>query len=280
MKSFHFGLGLKTKIKRIYSWLENKYLIDHVYPGLLIRMVPLFYKRIEYHYGADYRWFDEKSQNIDPRTSNLGYGLIHYAIVRNQKPKRILCVGSMYGFIPFMLARACQDNKIGHVDFVDAAFDMDNPKNKFNHIYGRGFWKRTDPKQHFSQYLHNTYISTHVMTLEEFFKKHPQRTYDYIYLDGDHRYQGARRAVLQSWKHLNEEGYLCLHDIHFKVVADGITFGQWKVWQELTEKSNYKMEFTNHYSGIGIVQKISKPRKMFTYNFDQDPTYHAWRKGI
>jgi len=61
---------------------------------------------------------------------------------------------------------------------------------------------------------------------------------------------------------------MSLHDIHFEVITKGITFGQWKVWDEIISKYNYKMEFTNHYSGLGFIQKNSKPRKRFKMNYD------------
>lgn len=277
--------GIKKKIEPLFfNFLEKLRYHQHLMGMTVILplyeyLTHLIFNRIVYHYGADYHWNDQKSQNLDKPTANLGYGLIHYAIVRNQKPKNILCVGSMYGFIPFALARACQDNQVGHVDFVDASFDIKNPNNKSNHTYGQGFWKKIKPKRHFSYLLDNSYITTHVSTVEQFLAKNPHKKYDYIYLDGDHRYQGGKRAVKVSWPRLNEEGYMCLHDIHFKVIAEGIIFGHWKVWQELAQSSSFKMEFSNHYSGLGIIQKITKPRNMFTHNFDQDPDYQKWRRG-
>jgi hypothetical protein len=41
------------------------------------------------------------------------------------RPKRVLCVGSRYGYIPAICAYACKENNYGVVDFVDAGFDED-----------------------------------------------------------------------------------------------------------------------------------------------------------
>jgi len=280
ISSIHFGLGIKPYFKRATINIWNKLMKSDFSYRFVEKVMPYIFDDIVDHYGADYRWNDQKSQNINKDTHSLGYGLIHYSIVRNQRPQRVLCVGSMYGFVPFMLARACQENRFGHVDFVDASFDMAKSSDKDKHIYGRGFWTKVDPKKHFSLLLDSRRITTYVMTIENFFKTHKKRTYDYIYLDGDHRYLGGSRAVKLAWNHLSEEGYLSLHDIHFKVVAEGIKFEKWKVWSELTKDSQFKIEFSNHYSGIVIVQKITKDRQMFVHNFDQDPEYRIWRKGI
>jgi len=214
-----------------------------------------FYKRIVDHYGADYYWDNQKSQNLDKKHFNLGYGYIHYAMVRSQRPRRVLCIGSMYGFIPYMLARACMENKRGHVDFVDASYDINNPKHKGIHNYGQGFWKKTEIGKHFSYLLSNKYISTYVMTSESFAKKY-KRKYDYICLDGDHTYKGARKDFRLFWPKLNKEGFLCFHDIHFREVSKGIHFEYWKIWDELKKKYKFKFELSNHYSGLGFIQKI------------------------
>ena len=37
------------------------------------------------------------------KKADLGYGWLHYGFIRQLKPKRVLCVGSRYGFIPAVL---------------------------------------------------------------------------------------------------------------------------------------------------------------------------------
>jgi lipopolysaccharide/colanic/teichoic acid biosynthesis glycosyltransferase len=234
----------------IYN-LFNKYLIN----------------RIIYHYGADYRWNDQKSQNLDKKHSNLGYGYIHHAIIRNQRPERVLCIGSMYGFIPFMMAKACMENRKGKVDFVDAGYDIRDEKDKGKHNYGQGFWKRKNAKNHFKYLSTNKYIELYVMTAGEFAKKRSYK-YDYIYLDGDHRYKEAKKTFELFWPRLKEGGFVCLHDIHFQVFAKGVRFEHWKLWEELLDKSLFKIELSNHYSGLGFIQKITKPRKRYKKKFD------------
>lgn len=54
---------------------------------------------------------------------SLGFGLIHYALVRNLKPDNALVIGSRTGYIPVIIALALLDNGRGRLDFVDANYD-------------------------------------------------------------------------------------------------------------------------------------------------------------
>lgn len=257
--SIHLNTGGKRFLNKYFfqyrylCWVDNTLLFP-----LYKLFEKYFYRRTVYHYGADYRWGDEKSQNLNKDTLNYGYGLAHYGFVRSERPKQILCIGSMYGFIPYMLAKACMENGMGHVDFVDAGFDKNDAKDKGKHIYGQGFWKKPEAKKHFTYLLDPAYITTHVTTTQKFSKKNPKKQYDYIYLDGDHRYAGAAFDFQTFWPQLKEGGFLSLHDIHFDTTCGGITFEQWKLWEELIKKFHYKIELYNHYSGLGFIQKRAK----------------------
>ncbi len=261
VKKIYGAIRLNMGIKK---WLER-----NLWWKLYVRLQRYFYKKIVFHYGADYRWNDQKSQNLDKKNFNFGYGLIHYALIRNQRPKRVLCVGSMYGYIPYMMAKACEDNGKGQVDFVDAGYDMQESDGTGEHNYGQGFWRNENAKDHFDYLLDRERVNLYVMTDKEFVQKYDYK-YDYVYLDGDHRYKGAKRAFELFWPRLNEEGFICLHDIHFEAESKGVKFEQWKLWQDIIgdDEYEYKFELSNHYSGLGFVQKITKPRKRFKKKFD------------
>jgi len=94
-------------------------------------------RRIIDYYGGN------EGHQIDKKTGNLGYGFIHYALIRNLKPERVLCIGSGRGFIPAVCALACKENRRGVVDFVDAGYGKGHPKS----WGGDGFWKKVDAWQ-------------------------------------------------------------------------------------------------------------------------------------
>lgn len=260
--SIQLNLGIKTFVKERLQ--DVKRLYDHKVIYRLYQQIEkyIFNETIR-HYGADYKWGDEQSQNLDKKTNNYGYGLFHYSMIRNQKPRKILCVGSMYGYIPYMLTKACMDNGFGKVDFVDASYNFSKKSDKKVHYFGQGFWNEKTADRHFSYFLDSKYIKTHVMTTQEFAEKYKKNTYDYIYLDGDHSYQGALLDMKLFWPRLNKEGFISFHDIHLRpeflsknARKTGLEFGYRKIWSELIKQKTFKFELSNHYSGLGFIQKM------------------------
>lgn len=186
---------------------------------------------------------------IDKETGNLGYGFIHYALIRVLEPERVLCIGSARGLIPAICALACKDNKKGFVDFVDAGYEKTHPKS----WAGDGFWKRVDPKKHFALLGVSDWIETYVTTSEEFSKKFPKREYGYVYIDGDHSYEGVKLDYNLFWPKLKKGGFMAFHDVTVKQWGRLKGFGVWRLWEEI--KSNHKIIFPLRQSGLGILQK-------------------------
>ncbi len=194
----------------------------------------------------------DSGQNINLSQFFLGFGLIHYSFIRNIKPTNILCIGSRKGFIPVILALACKDNNFGHVDFVDAGYDQDDHS---KHWSGVGFWKKGDVKEHFARFGVSSYLTTYVMTTKEFAVKYPERTYQYIYIDGDHSYEGVKLDYKLFWKRLEKNGFMSFHDVIAKGYLDKGLFGVWKLWAEIKDKNSIVFPFPKD-SGLGFIQKL------------------------
>ena len=252
LDSIRFNWGVKTWLREKAETLEYFAENQLIYP-IFKKLERHIYHRIVNHYGADYKWGEQRSQNLNK--TSYGYGLFHYTMIRNQRPKRVLCLGSMYGYIPYMMAKACEDNGFGHVDFVDAGYDLESGADPHVHFFGQGFWPKSDLKKHFSYLLNPKYISSFLMKTADFAKKTVHK-YDYVYLDADHSYSGAKSDVLDFYPKLNLDGYLVFHDIHFKKTLHGVDFEFWKIWKQLGVLPN-KIEVSNHYSGLGVIQKIN-----------------------
>ncbi len=200
-------------------------------------------KLIEYYNG-------DEGHQTDGATGNLGYGFLHYALILNLKPERILCIGSRKGFIPAICALACQENGKGTVDFVDAGYGLENT----NHWSGIAWWKRVNPQKHFSFLDVNQYITTHIMTTREFALKY-KHDYQYIYVDGNHSYKGVKTDYKLFWPKLDRGGFMVFHDVIVKKTPELGNFGVWKFWQEL-ENTNKVTFIEPEHSGLGILQKI------------------------
>lgn len=226
------GLFLSTSQFSKYLFKENRSIIFN-------RAVTR--KLIDY-FGGD------EGHQIDRYTGNLGYGFIHYALILNIKPKRVLCVGSRKGFIPAICALACQENGFGHVDFVDAGYGLENK----NHWSGIAWWKRVDPEKHFSILDINKYLTTYVMTTKKFTQKYKYK-YQYIYIDGDHSYKGVKTDYELFWPRLGKGGMMAFHDVTNKRDPNLPPLGVWKFWQEIDNGDKITLPLS--FSGVGILQK-------------------------
>lgn len=185
--------------------------------------------------------------------NNLGYGWIHYGLIRQLQPNRVLVMGSRYGFVPAVCALACKENNKGVVDFVDAGFDITSPQDVNRHWGGMGFWKKNDVTKHFAKFKLNKQIKFYLLTSQAFKKKYPHRKWDYVYLDGDHSYHGVKQDFNNFWPQLKSGGYLGLHDINIKKQG-GFNYGVIRLWQELNKKGLNCLSFPGKY-GLGLVKK-------------------------
>lgn len=244
-------LSLKYKIKKILR-------LRQVY-NIYLKLIDCGFIKIKQYRSQLYRYSTAVKlinrfggafgHNTNVKSGNLGFGLIHSSFINTMRPERILCIGSQKGFIPAILAMACQNNNFGHVDFVDAG-KYSNEKCDWG---GIGFWKENDPKKHFAQLGLEKYINTYVMTSKEFSEKYKNRKYEYIYIDADHSYEGVKLDYKLFWPRLTSGGIMSFHDIQMKGLNHGIEYGVWKLWQEL--KNDSKFSFTSFDNAIGFLQK-------------------------
>jgi len=199
-------------------------------------------KIIEYYNG-------DGGHRTNLKTGNLGFGLIHYSLILNLRPKRVLCIGSRKGFIPAMCALACQENGFGHVDFVDAGYGLENT----NHWTGVAWWKRVNPAGHFAFLDLASWITAHIETTAEFARKTHAR-YQYIYIDGDHSYAGVKKDYGLFWPRLERNGFMAFHDVTIRGKQPEGEYGVWKLWNTLKKKNSITFPLPAE-SGLGIIQK-------------------------
>lgn len=179
---------------------------------------------------------------------SLGYGMLHYSLIRMLKPERILCIGSQKGFIPAVCALACKDNRRGKVDFVDAG----KGEGERGSWGGVGFWRKVDEKKHFSVFGLNKFIKLYTMTTRQFSKKYSYK-YEYIYIDGDHSYPGVKYDYVTFWKRLTIGGYMSFHDIGLRGLHEGVEYGVWRLWHEVGGKNSFS--FSRGDNTVGFLQK-------------------------
>ena len=161
---------------------------------------------------------------------DLGFGAIHHSLVTNVRPRRALVIGSRYGFVPGIVGLAMLTNGSGEVDFVDANFS--DGEHGFQVAFGGvGHWTEEACKEFLAAGLQDI-VHVHVMTSEQFFDA-CRETYDYVYLDGNHSYEGCKFDFERAVRCCTPGATILLHDV---LVSDGklIQF-RIRFWHEIDE---------------------------------------------
>ena len=190
-------------------------------------------------------YYHARGHNNDYDKNNLGFGFIHYSLIRNLRPDRVLCVGSQRGYVPAICGLACKDEGKGHVDFVDLGLEL-GEKNSWG---GIGIWKRAT-NDYWWRLGVEDWITIHNCSTAQFKPKE----YDYISLDGDHSYEGIKRDKLLFWPHLNKGGIMAITNSDEDKMTRYGKCGVKKFWQDM--ERDYKQHINLKISsGLGLLQK-------------------------
>jgi hypothetical protein len=186
----------------------------------------------------------EREHNAAP--GSLGFGAIHYGLVVNLKPRRALVIGSRHGYIPAIIALALKFNGSGTLDFVDANYQ--DARDGFETAYGGiGHWEG-DASGQFAPLDLQAHVRVHVMRSSEFFAR-CDTTYEYVYLDGNHSYDGCRYDFEQAVVRADEGAIIAVHDLAVEHPAFGVS----RLFDELDEARYGKLRL-GMWPGLGIVQ--------------------------
>jgi predicted O-methyltransferase YrrM len=184
------------------------------------------------------------------RSDSAGFGLIHYGLVTNLRPERVLVIGSRHGYVPSMLALALKANGSGTIDFVDANYS-DSKHGEQIAFGGVENW-HGEAAEKFSCFGLKDVINFHIQRSSEFFSQCESK-YGYIYLDGDHSYEGCRYDFEQSLKIAMPDALVLLHD----VAVEQPGFGVSRLFGEL-EENLYNKILIPAWPGLGIIQRKSE----------------------
>lgn len=231
--------GIKTKIIRTTEKYVVKLLSGRLTNKLSARELMLHFKVDEYGHRAD------------TFSGDMGYGFVHYGLIRASKPHNILCIGSRYGYIPAVLGQACKDNGYGHVDFLDPGYGQ-NDKDAWT---GVGYWKTENGRRSFSDFGLDIWVKHYLERSDNYAKNHKRKIFDYIYIDGNHSYKGVKNDFDLFYKNLRTGGFMLFHDINVKNDKSEGRYGVHRFWNEIKRKKYHTIEFPFEGSGLGIIQK-------------------------
>ncbi len=168
-------------------------------------------------------------------------------IVENLRPKNVLEIGTANGGALFCFSRLSSDD--GNIVSVDL------PEGKFGGGYEEWRIPFFESFKKNSQKLHFLRDDSHKdSTLESVIKYFNNQKIDFLFIDGDHTYEGVKKDFEMYGPLVKEGGVIAFHDI-----AEGseeYVGGVPKFWKEVKEGRKFR-EFVDDWSqggyGIGIL---------------------------
>jgi hypothetical protein len=137
------------------------------------------------------------------------------------------------------------------------------------------------------------YDITYLMPSDEMFAKMPiDRKYDLIFIDGMHDEDYVDRDIINALKHLNSNGFICLHDVIPLSSMSQTSYEcfnsemAWNgtVWKSITKLQNNNLEFytvINDDSGLTIIKYKDNPYHLQLPNYKCNLRYeYIFTKNI
>jgi len=171
-------------------------------------------------------------------------------ILYNMKPKTICEIGTASGGTLFLFTRiACSDAKIFSIDLARGNFGAGYPSCKIP--FYKNFVKD-------NQKIHILREDSHQQeTLEKLKKLLAGKRFDFLFIDGDHTYEGVKKDFEMYAPLVKKGGILALHDIALHPFETGSEVN--KFWQENKNNFKYSEIIYNQkqgWAGIGVIYKL------------------------
>jgi cephalosporin hydroxylase len=163
--------------------------------------------------------------------------------ISNSKPARLLEIGTASGGTLFMFTRiASEEAMIVSVDLPGGTFGGGYPPRKIP-LYSAFAL----PRQQLKLIRADSHATETFEQVKEYFSEQPV---DFIFVDGDHTYEGVRGDFEMYRKLIKKGGFIAFHDTEY---AEGVS----RFWSEIKGQYEHKWEFISANGpryGIGLLQ--------------------------
>jgi Methyltransferase domain len=188
--------------------------------------------------------------------SNLGLGWLYYALGRIVRPRHAVVIGSLRGFVPFVIGKALQDNlEGGEVTFIDPGM-VDS------------FWNDADEVRRYFESQGVANIRHFRMTSQEFVTTQEYRGLNEVgllFVDGYHTEEQARFDFEAFEGLLDHRSFALFHDS--MVVRPDKVYGEENAYEmrvkyfvdRLKSDANLQvMDLPFGVSGLTLVRKADR----------------------
>jgi hypothetical protein len=125
--------------------------------------------------------------------------------------------------------------------------------------------------------------TTYRMTSDEFFERHISQSYDFIFVEGLHMFDQCYRDIVNSLKHLKENGTIMVHDSNPLSEITQRPERASDVWHGDVWKAIVKLRLNNENveiytidtdEGCSIIKKGHQKTLKLKENFKEEDMYH------
>jgi hypothetical protein len=190
------------------------------------------------------------SHGADNGSEDLGAGLLYYSLAYSMRARTCVCLGSGGGFVPRLMRQAQRDLNLegGRTFLVDGAQNVSQERKD---IWGSPYWLDED-----STFRRNYPEIEIVLRLtEDAFNEvfvPDNISIDYLHIDADHHYDGARRDWDLYRTLVSDNGVITLHDTTNYREPCGVP----QLVDEIRESGEYEVVNFPIAYGTAIARKI------------------------
>ncbi|MDY6781715.1 MAG: class I SAM-dependent methyltransferase [Cyanobacteriota bacterium] len=133
----------------------------------------------------------------------------------------------------------CAEIGIMHCDYSEKILELAQPRKL--HLVDIAPSTIETARRKFAREIESGQVEVHLGNSPDIIKSWPDRYLDWIYIDGDHSYTGAKRDLEAAHKRLKPQGLIALNDYIFFSPSDFNKYGVVEAVNEFCLKYSYEL---------------------------------------
>ncbi|PEJ60421.1 hypothetical protein CN692_03215 [Bacillus sp. AFS002410] len=184
--------------------------------------------------------FNQTNPAIREHSAWKGHAKFAYDLVQFVNPKKIVELGTHYGFSFFCFCQSVKNNNISSECFAIDSWQGDLHSGLYNdEVYNTVYEVVQNYYQKEAKMLRSSF-DTAIKNFED-------ETIDILHIDGFHTYEAVSHDYTTWLPKLAKEGIVLIHDTEVRLQD----FGVYKFWEEIRQQ-HPSFEFT-HSHGLGVL---------------------------